>query len=113
MLEMDLLERAILPRWKPNMISMYSDAALPIRSHLSTRGRTLGLSREIFRRREERSSTGLAFEFGIDSNPGVRPPSGDHLHDEALDAVRGLALSVVLGFGCWIIIGVSIRAAFF
>ena len=95
------------------MISMYSDAALPIRSHSPTHGGTLGLPLEVFRRREKRRSTGLAFESGIESDHVVRPPSGDYLHDDALDAVRRLALSVVLGFGCWIIIGFAIRAAFF
>ncbi len=95
------------------MISMYSDAALPISfSSPAEKGHARFL-REVVRKHDGGTWNDAPSDPLLDRSTKVDPPSGDRLHDDSLDAVRGLVLSVVLGLGCWIIIGAVVRAIFF
>jgi len=97
------------------MISMYSDAATgqPFESRAKARA--------IQFRRESTSTWGggyerpteRAFDESVTSTGPIAQPSGDTLHDDSLDAARGMALSIVLGLGCWMVIGAVVWFLFF
>jgi hypothetical protein len=92
---------------------MYSDGALSAAFAPTARSVKVGFFRELPRVPERRVPIDNRFERGGESASNVRPPSGDRLHDETLDRVRGLTLGVLLGLGCWLFIGLTARALLF
>jgi len=99
------------------MISMYSDSALEQPFDSRSNVRPLKLHREAARHRLDnptaRSPQGRAISPPALPAHGVGSLQGDTLHDDSLDAARGMALAVVLGLGCWMLIGVAVRVLFF
>jgi len=98
------------------MISMYSDAALeqPFGGRANLRS--------IEARREEDSdrcdSPSESVWYGEEAEAAV-PESvvvllkSKTLHEDSLDAARGMMLAVVLGLGCWLVIGGLVQLVFF
>lgn len=95
------------------MISMYSDAALEQHRFSRTTGRSINLRRSAARDRNDFSSAKSSPGNGVSSLRAVDPPSGNTLHDDSLDAPRGMALAIVLGLGCWMLIGGLARLLLF
>ena len=95
------------------MISMYSDAAIGRPFDPASNVRPLHLRSENPTRRSDRTKSERARGLHSKSTQWVDPPSGDTLHDDSLNAARGMALSIVLGLGCWLVIGGVVRIAFF
>ncbi len=98
------------------MISMYSDAAIeqPFSARANVRSINARSAAVVNRRDSpslrERSDPDAA---GATPESVVRLLSSKTLHDDSLDAARGMMFAVVLGLGCWMVIGGILRMAFF
>ena len=98
------------------MISMYSDAALEQPFGARAKVRSIEARREEESDRQDSQSESL--HHGDDAEADV-PESvvvllkSRTLHDDSLDAARGMMLAVVLGLGCWMVIGGLVGLIFF
>jgi len=107
------------------MISMYSDAALEQPFGASGASGASGARanvRSIDARREavsDRHDSPSAPARSGQADEAVVPESVVTLlksktrHDDSLDAARGMMLAIVLGLGCWTVIGGFVRLIFF
>jgi hypothetical protein len=95
------------------MISMYSDAALEQPFDDRTNVRPIKVRRETGSDPHDSSSARLAPSAVVTSGRDDDLLNSKTLHHDSLDVARGILLAVVLGLGCWIVLGGIVRIVFF